>query len=65
MPDTDVGQINFYSMHHDKCKSAYKYLPSKSFQFISIKNCAKMSTLPTLCIMGKLEQKHAAGNVRH
>ena len=23
MPDTDVGQINLYSMHYDKCKSAY------------------------------------------
>ena len=24
MPDTDVFQINLYSMHLDKCKSAFK-----------------------------------------
>ena len=23
MPDTDVGQMNLYLMHHDKCKSAF------------------------------------------
>ena len=26
MPDTDVGQIKLYSVHHDKCKSAFKFI---------------------------------------
>ena len=29
----------------------------KHFQFIAIRNCTKMSTLPTLCITGKLVWK--------
>ena len=26
MLDTDVGQINLYSIHHDKCESAFKFI---------------------------------------
>ena len=31
------------------------YYTGKHFQFIPIRSCTKMPTLPTLCIMGKLD----------
>ena len=37
MPDTDVGQINFYSMHHDKCKSAYNIYLVNLFNLFPLK----------------------------
>ena len=53
--DREINHFNFNSKNYDKCKFAIKTdWALNCFQFISIRSCTKMSTLPTLCIIEKL-----------
>ena len=54
--DIVIIRLNFNSKHHVKCKFVAKIdFISKHIQFILIRSCTKMPTLPTLCITGKFD----------
>ena len=51
----EINYFNFNLKNYDKFKFAIKTDSALNcFQFISIRSCTKMSTLPTLCIIEKL-----------